>query len=98
MSAKWFQLVAAILLGIFIGKVAFAQRPTALTITRIFTGPDDLAHAERTEARFSVAPNQPTRGVLESHQVGTVNGNAVILRTSPDYFSEARFGSRGRHT
>jgi hypothetical protein len=70
------------------GHTTLAQHHAPFTITRIFTGPDRLAHAERIDAALRPAATAPSRGTLEAFQAGTIGGNAVVLRTSPDYVAD----------
>ena len=91
MTRKQMVFAAVVLLmcnAVILTKIALAQRSTPLVITRIFTGPDGLSHVERVPATFQSA-TPPTRGIIEAHQAGTVTGDAVILRTSPDYLGGA---------
>src|SRR5689334_5670065 len=85
MMKLWARLVLAGSIGLLVLTSvmhhANAQRQGALTITRIYTGPDGLAHAEEIDMKLMPRPDQE-----QSEFFKTVG--ARFVRAKPSYFQD----------
>jgi hypothetical protein len=61
-----------------------AQQHPALTIIRLYTGPDEMSHFERVPVKFAPAAGAPN--IDESEPLATAK--SYIVRCAPGFFSD----------
>lgn len=91
---KW--LLAAVLLScgaLFWVTRAAAQRPTPITVTRLFTGPDGLTHAEEIDVKLTP---WGTLGGIERSDAIAVSA-LQFERSSPDRTNDWHTASRRQY-